>query len=163
MNPDYNPILVKNRALQLMHENKAFFKQLKRRKLKNLDLIVHELHDEVFNEIDCLDCGNCCRDLGPRITDKDIAKLSAFLKMRDADVVESYLKIDEDGDYVFKEMPCPFLGADNYCFVYESRPKACREYPHTDRKKFIQLLNLTLENSKTCPAVIEIVERMKKD
>jgi hypothetical protein len=45
---------------------------------------------------------------------------------------------------------------DNYCMVYESRPKACREYPHTDRKKFAQLLSLTEKNLDTCPAVLDI-------
>lgn len=159
---DYNPQRVKNKALQLMGENKMFFSQIRKRKPKNLDQVVHLIHDAVFEEIDCLSCGNCCRSLGPRITDRDIERLSGFLKIKDSEVVEKYLRVDEDDDYVFKSMPCPFLGMDNYCFVYENRPKACREYPHTDRKKFIQLLNLTLENSKTCPAVIEIIDRMKE-
>jgi Fe-S-cluster containining protein len=59
-------------------------------------------------------------------------------------------------------VPCTFLGADNYCSIYEVRPKACREFPHTDRKKFQQISNLTLKNVAICPAAYAIVEAMKK-
>ncbi len=140
---------------------KKLFKILKKRKPKNLDNIVHQAHEDVFEEIDCLECANCCKTLGPRITDVDIARLAKYLKVKPRKFIEDYLRIDEDGDFVFKEMPCPFLMPDNYCMVYESRPKACREYPHTDRKRFYQVLNLTQENVKTCPAVYEIVEKIK--
>jgi Fe-S-cluster containining protein len=75
--------------------------------------------------------------------------------------VANYLHIDAENDYVLNAAPCPFLGADNYCQVYEDRPKACREYPHTNRKKIYQLLDLTLKNTSICPAAYEIVEGVK--
>ena len=151
------------KAQQAAGDNKTFFKKLKRRKPKNLDTVTHVLHKEVFDEVDCLACANCCKTLGPRITDNDIARLAKHLKQKPGKFIESYLRIDEDGDYVFKEMPCPFLMPDNYCMVYEVRPKACREYPHTDRKRFYQALDITLKNTATCPAVFEIVERLKEN
>jgi Fe-S-cluster containining protein len=138
------------------------FRQLKKRKPKNLDDVVHRAHEEVFEYIDCLACANCCKTLGPRITDGDINRLAKYLRIKPARLVDDYLRIDEDGDYVFQSMPCPFLMPDNYCMVYEARPKACREYPHTDRKRFYQILNLTEKNVATCPAVYEVVERIKK-
>jgi Fe-S-cluster containining protein len=76
--------------------------------------------------------------------------------------VDKYLRIDEDKDFVFKTMPCPFLGHDNYCSVYSDRPKACREYPHTDRKRFAQLLDLSLKNTETCPIVFSIFVELRK-
>ncbi len=142
--------------------NKAFFARLGKKQLKLLDRAVHHLHDEVFDEIDCLECANCCRSLGPRITDRDIDKMSKALRMRSVELIEHYLRIDEDGDYVFKEMPCPFLAGDNYCLIYENRPKACREYPHTDRKKFFQLRHLSIKNAETCPAVYKILKRLRE-
>lgn len=142
--------------------NKAFFSKLSKKQVKQLDGLVHSLHDDVFDEIDCLECANCCKSLGPRITDRDIDKMGKALKMKAADVVEQYLRIDEDGDYVFKEMPCPFLAGDNYCLIYENRPKACREYPHTDRKKFFQIRNLSIKNAETCPAVYEVLKRLRE-
>jgi hypothetical protein len=81
--------------------------------------------------------------------------------MRPADFIEKYLRIDEDNDYVLQSVPCAFLDADNYCSVYEARPKACREYPHTNRKKMVRILDLTHKNTRVCPAVLEIVERLK--
>lgn len=89
--------------------------------------------------------------------------MAQALRLKPYEVVARYLRIDEDKEYVFKEMPCPFLGHDNYCSIYESRPKACREYPHTDRKKFFQIHALTIRNAQTCPAVFDILEQLKKE
>ncbi len=158
----YNINYLKEQAKNTEESTKALFKRLKKKKPKDLDKIVHDLHFEVFDEVDCLKCANCCRGLGPRVTDKDVERLSKAERMKPAKFVETYLQVDEDNDYVFKTMPCPFLMSDNCCIVYESRTKACREYPHTDRKKFFQLLNLTLKNIPVCPAVFHIVERLKE-
>lgn len=152
---------LRNRALDHKPVNKIFFAKIKKKKPKNLDKIVHELHHEVFQEIDCLDCANCCKSISPTLYDKDVERLARHLKIKPSQFVESYLYVDDDGDYVFKQTPCPFLLPDNYCMVYESRPKACREYPHTDRKRFHQILNLTLKNTEVCPAVFDVVEKMK--
>jgi Fe-S-cluster containining protein len=124
---------------------------------------VHNLHNKVFEHTNCLECANCCKTLGPRITDKDIKRLSKHLKLSEQKFINQYLIIDEDNDYVFATMPCPFLMPDNYCMVYEYRPKACREYPHTDSRKFYKLLNITRKNASTCPAVYEIIEGLKKE
>lgn len=124
--------------------------------IRRLDDQVHALHDAVFDEIDCLDCANCCKSLGPCITERDIQRLARRMKLKEVEFIHQYLHLDEDRDYVFQSMPCPFLAPDNHCFVYEDRPKACREYPHTDRKKIVQIAKLTAKNAQTCPAVFEI-------
>lgn len=161
-NLEYDIEKLKAKAAKAQPGTKALFTKLKKKKAKGIDIVVQGLHHEVFDETDCLTCANCCRSLGPRITDKDIERISDSLKMKGGTFVSQYLCIDDDKDYVFKNMPCPFLAVDNYCLIYAVRPKACREYPHTDRKKFHQLFDLTLKNSYTCPAVFEIVERLKK-
>ncbi len=149
---------------ELVLKNQAdwirFFKKNKK-KIEVSDLKIQSFHHRISNRTDCLACGNCCRSLGPRITDKDVERLSKVLRMKSVDFIQTYLKIDEDGDMVFKSIPCPFLGVDNYCSVYESRPKACREYPHTDRKKFYQLYMLSVKNAETCPIVYEVMEEIK--
>jgi len=143
-------------------ETSAFIKKLKKKKPKNLDDIVQELHDVAFSTFNCLDCANCCKTIGPRLIDKDIERLAKHLKMKTSDFMDKYILTDEDGDFVFREHPCPFLLPDNYCMVYENRPKACREYPHTDRKRFYQILELSHKNCETCPVVFEIFEELKK-
>ena len=143
-------------------ENQLFFKKLKKKKPKNLDSIVHELDADFFSKFDCLDCANCCKTLGPRILNKDIERLSKHLKISENDFINKYLKIDEDNDYVFKTMPCPFLDNENYCLIYEHRPKACRDYPHTSQRRFYQVLDATLLNTSICPAVFDIIEELKQ-
>lgn len=142
--------------------NKKFFAKLKKRPPKNMDALMVELHEDEFTRTDCLECANCCKTTGPLFTDKDIDRLAKLFKMKQQQFIETYLRIDEENDYVLQTVPCPFLGADNYCSVYDHRPKACREFPHTDRKKFQQISNLTLKNVAICPAAYNIVEEMKK-
>jgi hypothetical protein len=143
-------------------ENKSFLLRLKKMNPRKLDDLFHNTHEEVFDEIDCLQCANCCKTTSPIFYSTDIERVSKFLSMKPGDFVEKYLRIDEDNDYVLKSSPCPFLGSDNYCSVYEARPKACREYPHTDRKKMVQIMDLTYRNTLVCPAVLEMVDRLKK-
>lgn len=156
-------VYLPEKAQKVAKETKTFFKQIKKRRYNELDQHVQALHEDIFEEIDCLECANCCRTLGPMITNKDIERLSTALRIKEQDVIDNYLRIDEDGDYVFKSMPCPFLCSDNYCSVYKYRPKACREYPHTNRKRFIQISNLAIKNAETCPAVYEILEQLKDE
>ncbi|MBN1599883.1 MAG: YkgJ family cysteine cluster protein [Bacteroidales bacterium] len=120
-----------------------------------------KLHDEEFAKINCLECALCCKSISPAIYRSDIKRMAAFLKLSVPQVIDTYLTEDNDGEFVFRQTPCPFLGDDNYCSIYESRPKACREYPHTNRKRFYQILSLTAKNAKVCPAVFNIVEKLR--
>jgi Fe-S-cluster containining protein len=158
----YNPEILKKIAKDKKQENKAYFAKLKKRKPANLDDIVHDLHYEAFEEIDCLQCANCCKSISPIITYKDIERIAKHLRQKPSAVIDQYFVIDEDDDYVFKETPCPFLMDDNMCMIYESRPKACKEYPHTDRRRFHQILNITLKNIEVCPVVYKVVEGIKQ-
>lgn len=153
---------LKYQAQKNAPSTKKMFDRLKRKKPGNLDDVVHRLHDEAFEHIDCLACANCCKTTSPVFYERDIDRIAKRLRMRPSDFIAKYLHIDEDKDYVLNVAPCPFLDAENYCLVYEDRPTACREYPHTNRKRFHQILDLTLKNTEVCPAVLGIVEEMKK-
>ncbi len=152
------PLLAKDKH----KEHSAYFKKLKRKPPKDLDYQMGQLHNEEFAQTDCLNCANCCKTTGPLFTDRDIKRISKHFKMKEAAFIDTYLKIDEDQDYVLQQLPCPFLGADNYCSIYEVRPKACVEFPHTDRRKFHKISNLTLKNVEICPAAFNIVEKMRE-
>ena len=152
------PKLAKDRH----NENKKFFAKLKKKPPKNLDYVMQDLHEKEFNRTDCLDCANCCKTTGPMFTTKDIERIAKYFRQKPQQFIDTYLRIDEDNDYVLQRVPCTFLGADNYCSIYDVRPKACSEFPHTDRKKFHQISNLTLKNVSICPAAFNIVEEMKK-
>ncbi len=143
--------------------NKKFLGRLAKEDSRKVDAVFHRLHEEVFEEIDCLACANCCKTTSPIFYSADIERAAKRLKMKPGDFVTTYLRIDEDKDYVLKASPCPFLGMDNYCTIYSDRPKACREYPHTDRKKIVQIMELTYKNTLVCPAVLKMVERFKAE
>lgn len=145
-------------------ETKKYFTKLKKKNPKRLDLLMQELHDDEFSRTNCLNCANCCKTTSPIFTNKDISRISKHLRMKEGAFIDQYLKRDEDDFMVLKTAPCTFLDeSDNSCFIYDVRPKACAEYPHTNRKKFVQLTQLTLKNTAVCPAVFNIVERLKKD
>ena len=152
----------KELAQQKHKSHQKFLAQLKKKPPKNLDNLTRAVHEEVFQEIDCTLCANCCKTLGPLWTEADIERVARHLHMRLTDFEATYLRVDEDDDKVFQTMPCPFLGSDNLCSIYEIRPKACKEFPHTDRKKIYQINHLTLKNTLYCPAAYEFVEKLRE-
>lgn len=151
----------KHKSQREQPANQKLFTRLKRVKPKDLDTQVHRLHDEAFEEIDCLQCANCCKTTSPIFYQTDIERVAQSLRMKPGAFIEKYLHLDEDGDYVLNTAPCPFLDAENYCLVYADRPKACREYPHTDRKRVYQIADLTLRNTLVCPAVLYIADKLR--
>lgn len=132
------------------------FKTWQKKKPKNLDAQFHTGHDRAFSKIDCLNCANCCKTTSPIFRDIDIKRISKSLRLKESEFIRSYLRIDEDKDYVLQKSPCSFLNDDNTCSIYEDRPLACREYPHTDRKNMHQILAITEKNTEICPAVAKI-------
>lgn len=153
----------KKLAEQKSKEHKKFLEQLKKKPPKNLDYVVEDMHEETFEEIDCLSCANCCKTTGPLFTEKDKERIAKHLRMKISDFETKFLRVDEDQDWVLQSTPCFFLDPnDNKCNIYDVRPKACREYPHTDRKKIYQINNLTLKNTLICPATYVFVEKLRK-
>lgn len=152
-----------DKAKNNQEEFRKLMAKLKKKKPKQLDVLFHQEHDRVFEEIDCLECANCCKTTSPIFRDIDVARISKKFKTSSEQFEKQYLRRDEDGDLVLKESPCAFLEADNKCFIYDVRPQACREYPHTNRKRMSQILELTRKNTEVCPAVSKIVHHIQKD
>ena len=150
------------KAKEKYAENKKYLAKLRKKPPKHLDYEMQELHDAEFERTDCLSCANCCKTTGPLFTNTDVERIAKHLRLKPHRFIADYLRVDEDNDYVLQQVPCTFLGADNYCSIYDVRPKACREFPHTNRKKFHQIGNLTLKNVAICPAAFNIVEQMKQ-
>ena len=150
------------KANEKREETQKYFVKLKRRPRKRLDLLMTDIHNREFESTDCLACANCCKTTSPIFTEKDISRIARFLRIKEHHFIERYLMRDNDDFMVLKKAPCTFLDTDNTCFIYDVRPKACKEYPHTNRKKFIQLTELTLKNTEVCPAVFNMMEALKK-
>lgn len=129
---------------------------LKKKRKGAVDAIIHALHHEAFEQVDCLECGNCCGNLGPRITDKDVQAIAKRTGTDEEHLKLNFMQIDEDNDLVFHSLPCPFLNEDITCSVYHDHPAACKTYPHTDQSNQLSLLSLLQKNSSICPAVAYI-------
>ena len=119
-----------------------------------------DLHEEAFSKIDCLECANCCKNYSPRFKQPDIKRIARVLKLKEGELVDRYLKLDSDGDYVVKQSPCPFLAEDNTCNIYDDRPSDCRRYPYTDEDVLLKRVQLTLKNSTVCPATHAVLEKL---
>lgn len=152
----------KNRHQQRKKPHKKVVQRLRKHKGKRLNDFGSKVHEEVFSEIDCLDCANCCKSIPPIVNKTDSARIAKLLGMKEGDFAKQYLTIDEDGDCVMNVSPCPFLLENNHCTIYEHRPKACREYPHTNDFQFANNLNIHAINAQYCPGVFHILERMNQ-
>lgn len=119
-----------------------------------------DLHEEAFEKVDCLSCANCCKNYSPRFKTPDIKRISKRLGLKESVFIETYLRLDEEGDYVVKSSPCPFLGTDHYCSIYEDRPSDCRRFPYTDEDVFFKRPSLTLKNTSFCPAAYYFIEKL---
>lgn len=142
-------------------EHQKKYKQLLQKTDKNTILKqLPELHTEAFEKIDCLQCAACCKNYSPRFKTPDIKRISKHLRMKEGAFIDRYLNLDEEGDYVVKSSPCPFLGADNYCNIYDQRPSDCHRFPYTDEDVLLKRPNITLKNSTFCPAVYFVLEKL---
>src|SRR5438105_10667461 len=119
-----------------------------------------ELHEQAIRKIDCLQCANCCRNYSPRFKTPDIKRISRYLRMKESNFIETYLRLDEDGDYVARKIPCPFLGVDNFCSIYEQRPSDCARFPYTDEDVIVKRKQLTIKNSSFCPIVCYVLDKL---
>ncbi len=118
------------------------------------------LHDEAFTKIDCIQCANCCKNYSPRFKTPDIKRISRHLRMKESDFIDTYLRLDEDGDYVAQHAPCPFLDSGNLCTVYEVRPSDCIRFPYTNEDIIVKRQELTVKNSSFCPIVEFVLEKL---
>lgn len=119
-----------------------------------------DIHEEALERIDCLSCANCCKNYSPRFKTPDIKRISKLLKMKEGEFIETYLRLDDEGDYVTKSAPCPFLGADNACSIYEDRPSDCARFPYTDEDVLVKRPQITQKNSTFCPITYYVLERL---
>jgi uncharacterized protein len=142
-------------------EKQKTFKQFLQRADKNKVLkMLPSLHEEAFEKVDCLTCAACCKNYSPRFKTPDVKRISKHLGMRESEFIETYLRVDEEGDFVVKSSPCPFLGQDNFCSIYDVRPSDCHRFPYTDEDVIIKRQALTLKNSTFCPITYFVLDRL---
>ena len=139
-----------------------FLADLKSRHFKDtIDPIAQNVSKQVSQEIDCLDCGNCCRTSVTDFTKGDIKRAAKQLGMTPKGFIKDYLMQDVDGTYITMSSPCPMLNTDNTCKIYEVRPAVCESYPHTQRSNFKNRVHAHQANLSMCPITYHTVKRME--
>ena len=143
-------------------ENYEFLRSLKFRDYGyDPDELASELHERAFQIVDCTKCANCCKTMDIKVLPADAERIAGHLGTETNEFVEEFLAADDEGDWTFRQKPCPFLGEDDRCTIYEVRPTDCREYPHTDKEGFTFRTMGHASNALNCPAVFWIVEQMR--
>ena len=146
-------------------ENYRFLRSMKFRSYGfEPDALAAKLHQEAFQVVECTRCANCCKTIAPRLDEEDVNRIAGHLDMPADDFIAAYLDPDSvDRRYEMRQVPCPFLGDDDRCKIYDVRPADCREYPHTDKQDLVSRTMGVAGNTLVCPAAFWIVERMKRE
>jgi Fe-S-cluster containining protein len=140
-----------------------FMQQVGKSRKKGLLKTVAKVDAEVWKEIDCMACANCCKKMTPTYTKKDIFRISKHFKMTYDEFYKKWLKTDRNKDIINQTTPCQFLGKDNRCTIYAIRPADCAEFPHFTKKDFkYQAVEKTYSNNmKYCPATLVFIEKLQ--
>ena len=154
-----NELLLRNWEKKSKDRQKLYTKFLGRANKNDTLRLLPALHEEAFSHINCLDCANCCKNYSPRFNTTDIKRISKHLNLKTGDFINNFLRMDEEEDYVLQSKPCTFLGEDNFCSIYEVRPKDCMRFPYTDEDVFVKKPKITQKNSSFCPAVYFVLEK----
>lgn len=132
---------------------------------KELDKLVSMIASKYESEVECINCGRCCKKLKPTLSQQDQQRLAGRLVMTVEQLREQYLEYDESGDepeWQMKGTPCPFQ-EDNKCDVYEDRPQDCRGYPYLHEPGFNGRTMGMIERTFTCPIVFNVMEKLKEE
>ena len=122
-----------------------------------------------FLKFRCTGCGSCCKEPLLPLTDADVRRISERTRDSAADIVKWVDKggIDMDDEpEAFATLRqgkrvmvlrhenggCRYLGDDNRCTIYTSRPLGCRVYPFDpDFKRDGTLKRLKIVEATECP------------
>lgn len=144
-------------------ENIRFRTFLKGKDDDELDNLVHGLNKEIENQIDCTKCGNCCVNLRPCLTRKEINILSKIDNISRDYFIEKYTEEDKFENIKYlKNTPCKYL-VDKKCSIYINRPGDCRSYPNIQKTDFNSRTWSMIESYGICPIVFNVFERLKME
>lgn len=128
---------------------------------RGVDKITPIIEKEVWKEVDCLTCANCCKKMTPTFTPKDLKRISAHFNQTPEEFRKQWLQKDRNKDLVNKNQPCQFLNLkDNKCSIYAIRPEDCSGFPHLSKRKWTEYAYVHKQNIDYCPATFKMVEKM---
>jgi uncharacterized protein len=142
---------------------RSFLNRIEKNPPKKLHSLMAQTDKEVWEETDCLSCGNCCKKMTPTFTDADMKRIAGHFNMTVAAFKDKWLTFEKrDGDWQNKKQPCQFLNlTDNKCSIYPIRPADCAEFPHFTKKKPEDYIHVYKQNIDYCPATYKMVEKLQ--
>jgi uncharacterized protein len=142
---------------------RRFLNKLEKNPVKGIDKLLPQIDAEVWQEVDCLTCANCCKKMTPTFTPADLKRISAHFGETEENFKLKWLKKDRsNGDWVNVKQPCQFLNyTDNKCSIYDIRPEDCAGFPHLKKKKFDDYGHIHKQNIDYCPATFKMVEKLQ--
>ncbi len=151
------------KVLEFKRGFKSYLTKLEKNAPKNIDAIVTAKGEEVWKEISCLSCGNCCKKMTPTFTPSDIKRIATYLQMTAKEFKAKWLwQPPKDKDWVNVSLPCQFLNpTNNLCSIYEVRPADCASFPHFTKKNQQKYVYIYKQNLEYCPATFNLVEKIK--
>lgn len=159
------PVNLRSFKQKVRHNKKrfrSFLTKLEKNTPRGLDKLTMALEPEVWKEIDCLSCANCCKTMSPTFTKKDIKRISQHFNQTPEAFSKQWLRKDRIGDMLNKTEPCQFLNLkDNKCSIYEIRPLDCSGFPHLPKKRMVDYMHVHKQNIEHCPATYKLVEKMQ--
>jgi len=152
--------LIKTLATDREDQNDDFRIFLKNMDTVEVDEVVHHLNDSITPQIDCTQCGNCCKSLMINITPDEANTLSEQLNMKLPELKEKYIEESGEGQLIMNTIPCHFLTGTS-CSIYANRFTECREFPHLHKNNFNGRLFGTMQYYAMCPIIFNVVEALK--
>jgi len=141
---------------------KSFLTKVLKDQPHGLDKMAATLEKEVWKEVDCLTCANCCKTMSPTFTKTDIKRISKHFNQTPVEFSDKWLRKDRIGDILNKTEPCQFLNLqDNKCSIYAIRPLDCSGFPHLHKKRMVDYIHVHKQNIAYCPATYKLVEKMQ--
>ncbi len=142
---------------------RLFLSKVEKNPPRGLDKLAEKIEKEVWQEVDCLSCANCCKSMTPTFTKKDIVRISAHFDQTPEEFKSKWLYLDNNGDWMNTRNPCQFLEKKtNMCSIYAIRPADCAGFPHLAKKKMVEYIHVHKQNVEYCPATYKMVEKMKE-
>ncbi len=159
------PVNLRSFRRKLSYHKKAFHRflaKVARKPPVNLHAVVSSIETEVWQEVDCVSCSNCCRKMTPTFTPADVKRIAAFTGDTVGGFRQKWLyREPNDKDWTNKNRPCQFLDqGTNRCTIYPVRPADCAGFPHLDKRDFTDYIHVHQQNILYCPATYKMVEKM---
>jgi len=140
-------------------ENRHFRRFLQKEDESEIESLLVPIMEEVKLQIDCQQCGNCCKNRLVDISRSEAHVIAGYLGESSENFWKENVKFF-DGDSVLSQNPCRFLDKTE-CTLGAIRPDDCKKYPYFFEKNFAQCMHTPILNYTICPIVYNVLERLK--